>query len=60
MKTTYKLALILALTGGISACGKVGNVQPPKGEKAVQNTYPAPSCLDKIKDIRNAHQCPKP
>ena len=56
----YKILGIVALTGILSACGKVGNIKPPAGLQAVENTYPAPSCLDKIKDIKDAHKCPKP
>jgi predicted small lipoprotein YifL len=33
------VAITLALAGGLSACGKRGDLEPPKGEEA-QYTYP--------------------
>ena len=57
MQSTHKIAVILLCTGVLSACGKVGGIAPPQGKEPIQHTYPAPSCLDKLKDIKQADTC---
>lgn len=52
-----KIVLTLGLVA-LAACGKQGVIVPPNNQAEIKNVYPAPSCMDKLTDIRQSANCP--